>query len=200
MLLADMNKYLDFWNLMAYDYAGSWDTDAGHMSNLYPSAASTISTPFNSEQAVQYYIDHGVAANKIVLGMPLYGRSFQSTDGPGTPFSGVGQGTWESGAWDYKALPQGGAIVHQDTAVVASWSFDPVSRSMVSYDTPKIAGMKAEYIKNKGLGGGMWWETSADKVGGDSLIGTVSHVYSMLYWSRANSREYCQRIWWWRCP
>ena len=45
---------------------------------------------------------------------------------------------------------------------------------MVSYDTSEIAKQKAEYIKEGNLGGAMWWESSGDKRGEESLIGTVS--------------------------
>lgn len=175
MRLEPMDQYLDFWNLMAYDFAGSWDSCAGHQSNLYPSTSNPASTPFSALKAVEYYKSQGIAGSKLIIGMPLYGRAFASTDGPGSQFSGTGEGSWEQGVWDFKALPQMGAKEHLSNEVAASWSYDPEKRLMVSYDSQEIAERKATFIKNEGLGGAMWWESSADKPGDRSLIGTVVH-------------------------
>ncbi|KAJ5588747.1 hypothetical protein N7537_011425 [Penicillium hordei] len=171
--LARMDQYLDFWNLMAYDYAGSWDTVAGHDANLHPSNGNPGSTPFNTDQAIDYYTSHGVAPHKIVMGMPLYGRAFSDTNGLGQAYSGVGVGSWENGVWDYKALPRPCCVVTNLDQEAASYCYNSRSRLFISYDTPEIARKKGEYIKSKGLGGGMWWELSGDKQGDESLITTV---------------------------
>ncbi|OJJ65736.1 hypothetical protein ASPBRDRAFT_79643 [Aspergillus brasiliensis CBS 101740] len=143
--IEDMDPYLDFWNLMAYDYAGGTFSEyTGHQANIFKSSSNQQSTPFNTEGAVENYLNRGVIASKIVLGMPLYGRAFTNTIRPGKPFSGIGDGSWEDG-----------------------------ERTFISYDSPLVAKWKAEYIRLKGLGGCMWWESSADKPGNDSLITTV---------------------------
>jgi chitinase len=158
---------------MAYDYAGSWDANAGHQANWDPSSSNPTSTPFSTSKAINDYTAAGINPANIVLGMPLYGRSFQNTDGPGTPFSGIGQGTWEAGVYDYKQLPVSGCEEHTDKTVTASWCYDPAKRFMVSYDTPDVIAMKTQFIRERGLGGGMWWESSSDKKGDASLISTV---------------------------
>ncbi|KAJ6118786.1 hypothetical protein N7471_013406 [Penicillium samsonianum] len=175
--LAQMDQYLDFWNLMAYDYAGPWDAVAGHGANLHVSNNNPSSTPFNTDQAINYYTSHEVASNKIVLGMPLYGRAFTDTNGPGQSSNGVGVGSWENGVWDYKALPQPGCAVTNLEQEGASYCYSSGSRLFISYDTPNIARKKGEYIKSKGLGGGMWWELSGDTEGDDSLVTTIVDVF-----------------------
>ncbi|KAF1933954.1 glycoside hydrolase family 18 protein [Didymella exigua CBS 183.55] len=170
--LAEMDAYLDFWNLMAYDYAGSWDATAGHQANWSPDATNRSCTPFSTALALHDYTSAGVAAHKIVVGVPLYGRSFANTAGPGTPYSGLGEGSWEQGVYDYKALPADGGGVFHDQTVGASWSYDEERRLMVSYDTPAMVRVKANHIREKGLGGAMYWESSGDRKGEGSLIST----------------------------
>ncbi|OMP85926.1 Endochitinase 1 [Diplodia seriata] len=172
--LGAMAQHLDFINLMAYDFAGSWDSCAGHQANLYACHHNPNCTPFNAEQAISYYCQNGVPHSKMVIGMPLYGRAFQNTDGPGKPYSGVGEGSWENGVWDFKDLPRPGAHEHYDRDAAATYCYDPSTRTMVSYDTVQMAVQKTDYIRDKGLGGAMWWESSADKKGGESIIGNVS--------------------------
>ncbi|EXJ94626.1 chitinase [Capronia coronata CBS 617.96] len=175
--IAEMDHLLDFWNLMAYDYAGSWDQRAGHQANLFPSRSHPETTPFNTIAAVEHYTRHGVHPSKIVLGMPLYGRAFTSTEGLGYPYNGVGEGSWEQGVWDYKALPKPDSSEHHDPEIGASWSYTPSTKTMISYDTPAVVAQKAAFVRDYGLGGGMWWESSGDKpIGQGSLVETfVTH-------------------------
>lgn len=178
--MKDMDAYLDAWHLMAYDFAGSWSTVSGHDANLYPSKTSPESTPYSTDKAVGDYIKAGVPAAKLVIGVPLYGRSFASTDGMGKKFSGVGGGSWENGVWDYKVLPKAGATVKIDDDAKARYSYDPATKELISFDTVEDAKTKAEYVKTKGLGGAMYWETSADRAGDQSLIGTFSGSFGAL--------------------
>ena len=131
-----------------------------------------------------------------MIGVPLYGRSFLNTDGPGTPFEGVGGGTWEKGIYDYRTLPLPGAEMNYDKDATASWSYDGGSkREMISFDDEKIAERKGEWVMEEGLRGCMFWELSGDKGGtrdgietgpgkdpqpGESLVSVVKKAFGTL--------------------
>ncbi|UNI20978.1 Chitinase [Purpureocillium takamizusanense] len=171
-----MDQYLDAWHLMAYDYAGSWDKTTGHQANINKSSSNPEATKFSTVQAVDDYIQAGIAPDKIVLGLPLYGRSFANTNGLGESFTGVGGGTLEKGVWLYRDLPRPSAKVEMDDAVGAVWSYDASAKELVSYDDPRSAKMKVDYLKSKGLGGALFWEASGDKnkTDPDNIVSTVA--------------------------
>ncbi|POS83361.1 hypothetical protein EPUL_003735, partial [Erysiphe pulchra] len=72
MDVPNMDRYLDFWNLMAYDFTGSFTKVTGHQANLFPSPSNPAASPFSIQAAVDLYKQKGVNSSKIVLGMPLY--------------------------------------------------------------------------------------------------------------------------------
>ncbi|OWZ66019.1 hypothetical protein AYX14_06066 [Cryptococcus neoformans] len=183
----EMDQVLDFWNLMAYDFAGSWDSVAGHQANLYSDKPDGQSV----DRSVRFYLEAGVHPTKLVIGLPVYGRAFANTKGIGSPFSGTGEGSWEAGMWDYKALPQPGAQETNDHRLGASYSYDPAKRLLITYDTQAIAHQKASYIAYHGLGGAMWWELDSDKPEetGQSLVRTVREALGQLEW-RENELDY----------
>lgn len=166
--IAEMDQYLSFWNVMAYDFAGSWSPQSGHQSNLYGGEIS-------ADSIVSYYINNGVASDKLILGMPIYGRAFAGTDGLNKPYTSVGEGTqeegsWEKGVWDYKKLPRPGYEEVYDDECKAAYLYNKETKTLVTYDTVDVVKNKAQYVKQRNLGGGMWWESSADKQGDESLV------------------------------
>jgi chitinase len=131
--LGRLSSALDFINLMGYDFSGAWDKVSGHQANLYACKTCPECTPFSIQSVIDDYVAAGVASDKIVLGMPLYGRAFTNTTGFGQSYSGVGEGSWENGIWDYKVLPKPGATEHIDERTGASFSYDPNSKTLISY-------------------------------------------------------------------
>ncbi|KAI5361750.1 putative glycoside hydrolase family 18, catalytic domain, glycosyl hydrolase family 18 (GH18) active [Septoria linicola] len=186
--------YVDFVNLMGYDYAGTFSDFSGHSANVYKSESNPLSTNFSTQDAMDYYLgESGWDKQKLTLGMPLYGRSFANTSGPGETFSNETGGSWENGAWDYKALAGNASFgkIHHDNDIIASWSYNDTNGYMVSYDTPEIATKKSEYIKSLGLSGAMWWELSGDTPinSTSSLIRTVTD-----YFETCGGMEQCQNV------
>jgi chitinase len=174
--LKELGQVVDHISLMGYDFAGSFSNYTAHQTNLYPNPTNPKSTPFSIDVAIRAYLKGGVPAEKLVLGMPVYGRGFTGTNGLGKTFSGIGKGSWEAGVWDYKDLPRANATVKYDKFAHAAYSWDPSSKELISFDTPGTVAGKVNYLKGLGLGGSKFWEASADRKGKQSLIGTSKNA------------------------
>ena len=57
-----------------------------------------------------------------------------------------------------------------DSMAGATYSYDPQTKELVSYDTAASVHNKVKYIRSKGLGGGMFWEASGDRNDSGSLL------------------------------
>ena len=77
-----LSMYLDYINLMTYDMHGSWETMADHHAPLYE---RTVKDHLNSDYTVNYWINNGADRSKLVLGVPIYGRSFTLSTAKVTP-------------------------------------------------------------------------------------------------------------------
>ena len=167
----DVNHY----NLMAYDYAGSFSPRTAHSANLKPSTNTQI-TPFSTSRAVQDYLGMGIKPGKIVLGIPLYGHAFNNTAGFGTRFTDPEINDQEYGIWYYSSLPRPGTGPKVDKTLGASYTYDSAKRELISFDTPEVVKIKTQYVMENQLGGVMFWETSMDKRDEQSLVHTLFNM------------------------
>ncbi|KAF4449644.1 putative endochitinase [Fusarium austroafricanum] len=178
MDLKGMNPWVDAWHLMAYDYAGPWDTTTGHQANVFVSKKNPLSTKLGTGKAINDYLAAGVPPNKILMGMPLYGRSFDNTAGLGKPYKGVGGDS--EGTYRYKELPLSGAKTTYNADLIASYSYDSKKRQLVTFDDIKSGQAKAGYINQRGLAGAFFWEAGGDKVGSQSVVAGVRRTLGTL--------------------
>jgi chitinase len=173
---------IDWYNLMTYDFHGSWDNKADHHTNLFPSPADTIFKERKESFAtsVLYLIDSlGLSPDKIVPGAAFYGRGWKVTENannglyqPGT----VAGGIFESGFNNYKdlaSLINKGYEYHWDNDAMAPFLFNLKDSTFWSFDDPVSVALKTRFTFAYNLRGLMFWEIS-----GDDSIGTlVNTIY-----------------------
>ena len=127
--------YLDYVNVMSYDMG----TQHTHHAALYRSGYSGHCT---ADEAVRKHIDAGVPRQKIVMGMPFYGRGVEGY----VPYRDGASSDMEF--WD-------------DTAKVPM-ILDSLGNMLFGYENARSIAEKCRYIVSSGLRGGMYWEYNAD--------------------------------------
>ena len=186
--LSEMKDSVDFFNLMAYDFHGTWETSTGHQAPMFGDAIG-----YDIATAVDRYLQAGVDPSQIVLGAPAYTRAWSgvqaSPDASGNedfgysdPAGGAAPGTFEAGVYDYKDLlaqfRAGGWKLIWDDNAQAAYLWNPTEQIFSSFETPATIALKSAWAHEKGLGGMMFWDLSNDATGdSESLIKAASDFW-----------------------
>ena len=160
--LRPASHYVDFINLMTYDFTGPWSQTSGHHAQLYSQSESELSC----QSGIEYLLGQSVPSNKILLGIPLFGRSFVGATARGQPFTGH---AGEEGTFEIRDLPRPGSHEYVDEQACAAYCVDDEA-GFVTYDNAHTVAEKARFAKSVGLGGLFYWTGTADKEGRNSLV------------------------------
>lgn len=119
-----LNQYLDWFNLLTYDYHSSQEPSVAHHAPLYPLDGNdeedeyNFDAGLNIDSTIKFYLGKGADSRKLVLGLPTYGRSYtlfnpeatelgSPTDGPGAQ----GDATREEGYLAYYEVSATGEVI-----------------------------------------------------------------------------------------
>ncbi len=160
-----VSRSLDWINLMTYDFHNGLTPTTGHHAGLHPSALDPANDRA-ADKAVKQFLDAGVPAKKLNLGVPFYGRAF--TDVTAT-HNGLQQkyGRFLSApTWDeLKAnfIGKNGYVRFWDARAQVPYLWNASTRTFVTYEDPQSLKLKMDYVKRHKLGGAMYWEQGLDK-------------------------------------
>jgi len=185
--LAGLEPLVDFFNVMTYDFHGSWESTTGHQA-----AMQADPDGYDVTTAIGLYLDAGVPPSKLVLGVPLYTRAWSGAaegqdGGYKEPAAGPAPGSfWDSpGMYDYKDLlvrlqaPNSSWTLFWDDNAQAAYVYDSAGSVFSSFETPGTVSLKSEWALARGLGGMMFWDLSNDSTGGqESLVSAAAKSWS----------------------
>ncbi|WP_328920286.1 MULTISPECIES: glycoside hydrolase family 18 chitinase [unclassified Streptomyces] len=159
-------QYVDWYNVMTYDFFGAWDADGPTAPHSPLTSYSGIPLDgYNSDAAITKLKGKGIAGSKLNLGIGFYGRGWtgvtQAT--PGGTATGPAPGKYEQGIEDYKVLKTS----CPSTGTIAGTAYAKCGSNWWSYDTPATIAGKMTYVKNQGLKGAFFWEFSGDTSNGE---------------------------------
>lgn len=189
----DAIQYLDYFNLMTYDFYGSWG-NGGHLSGLYQNPAQgNPEDGFNIDAAVTTSLAI-CPKSKLCIGVPFYARGWQSlqkdpnnpeapiifgvsTQGPGITKSQNAGG--EPGLTCWKDLRdfigKSNNIEYFDEVAKVPYVYNSTTGETWTYDNPKSIQYKMQYLKEKDLAGLIIWQLSDDvRDGKNSLLDAIN--------------------------
>lgn len=166
--MKEAQQYLDFINIMAYDFYVGGQGVTGHHANLYRSEFD-LEKGRSADLAVEDHVKAGIPIEKLVLGVPFYGRWWKSVQPVDNGLFQSAQGVF--GSINYKniadSLKAEVYVSSWDSTALAPYVWREKDSLFMTYENPESMKYKVEYVKNKKMGGIMFWQFNGDN--GDLL-------------------------------
>ena len=167
-----LTEYIDWFNVMHYNYSGTWSSVASHNAPLFQHSDMAFSGSIHNNIAfLTETVD--VPREKILLGIPFYGRQFiasdlyaSSTGGEHLLYVDIASLLW-SGEW----------LTLWDDISKASYAINNDKTLVLVYDDERSVTGKCEYVIDNDLGGVMIWALGYDYLGDRApLLDTIGQI------------------------
>jgi chitinase len=159
-------EVMDWVNVMTYDMAGNWTSYAGHHSPLYPSSKAPGGARVSTETTMRFLLDERhVPANKLAVGIPLYGRGFAVA----TPYASTrGAKKARLAVSNFRALDrlknEEGWKRTWDDETKSPWLIAPDQSQVIGYDDAESVALKTDWAMRQGFRGVFFWQVAADRM------------------------------------
>ncbi|XP_050379141.1 nod factor hydrolase protein 1-like [Argentina anserina] len=155
-----MEKYLDWANIMCFDYHGAWSNITGPNAPLFDPNSNV-----NSVYGLRSWINGGMSPKKLVMGLPLYGRTWVLKDpkdnGIGSIAIGPGPGGGQLSFKELEVLNNASsATVVYDADTVSVYSFN--GSTWIAFDDANTITSKVGFAQALGLRGYFFWSVAQD--------------------------------------
>jgi spore germination protein YaaH len=188
--IASLNSSVDLFVIMGYDYYWSGSTTAGPEDPLYDFQTTYN---FTLTKSITYYLKQGMTQNKLLLGLPYYGREWE-TVGATPPAATTGNYTAtktfavvKTNANGYYSNPQWEPI---SFSTYYSYVFSGNNRQCFCDDAYSMR-KRFDIVNQRGIGGiGIWalgyddgyndyWDAISDKFSDCAIVACSDTIYDM---------------------
>lgn len=170
--LPALGALLDWVNLMTYDLANAFSPLTGFNAGLHSlpidPAPEEVGRWNSLAGGLDYLERRGVPVDRVVVGVPFYGRRFDGlTGGQDGLFARYDRVHSAPSYRDLlrEYLPDARWRRHWSEEAASPWLHDPDGRSFVTYDDPRSISLKRRHALARGALGLMCWELSLDAPG-----------------------------------
>lgn len=157
-----VHQYVDFVNIMSYDFAGQWNKITGHHTNLYPSMFKIHA--YSVSKIIHRFIHAGIPTEKLIIGAGIYGRKWKNVAdfNNGLYQKGKGVGSVSFKKICNELLVDTNYIKFWDSSARASYIWNENKRIFISYEDERSINEKVDYLMDIGMGGIMFWDYFSD--------------------------------------